>query len=103
MLTRLALPRIPSTTHPIRLVLQRRQQLRLYSMTELNNGIKLAYDLHEPPKKEESEQQSSRENAPPIVFLHGLFGSKKNNRSMSKYAPFDNEILGAKKGADAVK
>lgn len=56
------------------------QARRAFSSTELSNGIKIAYDLHEPPKG------SSAKNAP-IVFIHGLFGSKKNNRSMSKYAP----------------
>lgn len=54
--------------------------LRAYSTTNLSNGINLAYDLHEPPA-------TAARDAPPIVFIHGLFGSKKNNRSMSKYAP----------------
>lgn len=40
--------------------------------------LKLAYDLHEPPKPQTSEKNA------PILFLHGLFGSKKNNRAMSK-------------------
>lgn len=40
--------------------------------------LRLAYDIHEPPKP-----QTTPENAP-ILFLHGLFGSKKNNRAMSK-------------------
>lgn len=59
--------------------------VRAYSTTTctLPNGIKLAYDLHEPPNPKEGSQH----NAPPIIFMHGLFGSKKNNRSMSKYAP----------------
>jgi len=35
----------------------------------------LAFDLHEP--------QRTRDTSP-IVFLHGLFGSKKNNRGISK-------------------
>jgi pimeloyl-ACP methyl ester carboxylesterase len=55
---------------------------------ELGDGIKIAYDLHEPPTKPDSGLQGLRENAPPILFLHGLFGSKKNNRGMSKYARF---------------
>ncbi|TVY25383.1 Abhydrolase domain-containing protein [Lachnellula hyalina] len=38
--------------------------------------ISLAYDLHEPSKPS---------NAPrAIIFMHGLFGSKKNNRGISK-------------------
>lgn len=60
----------------------RQHASRPFSTTELSNGIKIAYDLHEPPK------ESTSQNAP-IVFMHGLFGSKKNNRSMSKYAPHD--------------
>ncbi|OQO04468.1 hypothetical protein B0A48_09390 [Cryoendolithus antarcticus] len=50
---------------------------RAYATAELSNGVKIAYDLHEPPK------EAPQGNAP-VVFLHGLFGSKKNNRSMSK-------------------
>ncbi|KAH8794845.1 prolyl oligopeptidase-like protein [Hyaloscypha finlandica] len=39
--------------------------------------VRLAYDLHEPAKPSS--------NAPgAIIFMHGLFGSKKNNRSISK-------------------
>jgi hypothetical protein len=39
----------------------------------------LAFDLHEPAKPKFDSKTS------PILFLHGLFGSKKNNRAMSKY------------------
>jgi pimeloyl-ACP methyl ester carboxylesterase len=60
--------------------------LRAFSTTTLSNGITLAYDLHEPTKKADSGLRSLRDNAPPIIFIHGLFGSKKNNRSISKYA-----------------
>lgn len=39
--------------------------------------VSLAFDLHEPA--------NPSSNAPrAIVFMHGLFGSKKNNRSISK-------------------
>ena len=62
--------------------LLRRTPTRAFSTTELPNGIKLAYDLHEPTPSTTTTSQ----NAPPIIFIHGLFGSKKNNRSMSKYA-----------------
>lgn len=72
MFARRALPRLQQ---PLR-----QYASRPFSTTELSNGIKIAYDLHEPPK------ESTSKNAP-IVFMHGLFGSKKNNRSMSKYAP----------------
>ncbi|KAK3378186.1 Alpha/Beta hydrolase protein [Podospora didyma] len=40
--------------------------------------LSLAYDLHEPPKPVADSQTS------PIIIMHGLFGSKKNNRSISK-------------------
>ncbi|KAF4504400.1 hypothetical protein G6O67_008339 [Ophiocordyceps sinensis] len=39
----------------------------------------LAFDLHEPTASKTSEP-----NQAPIIFLHGLFGSKKNNRGISK-------------------
>ncbi|KAK5125530.1 hypothetical protein LTR85_000641 [Meristemomyces frigidus] len=52
---------------------------RAFSTTELPNGIKLAYDLHEPSNAKEGSSRNA-----PIIFMHGLFGSKKNNRSMSK-------------------
>ncbi|KAB5575886.1 Alpha/Beta hydrolase protein [Coniochaeta sp. 2T2.1] len=40
--------------------------------------VSLAYDHHEPPKPSADAKTS------PILFMHGLFGSKKNNRSISK-------------------
>ncbi|KAL2157196.1 hypothetical protein VTH06DRAFT_6332 [Thermothelomyces fergusii] len=40
--------------------------------------VPLAYELHEPAKPVTDKQTS------PIIFMHGLFGSKKNNRTMSK-------------------
>ncbi|TIC99144.1 Abhydrolase domain-containing protein C22H12.03 [Colletotrichum higginsianum] len=42
------------------------------------NKLVLSYDLHEPSK------QPAGTSTSPIIFLHGLFGSKKNNRSISK-------------------
>ncbi|PSS10609.1 hypothetical protein M430DRAFT_126887 [Amorphotheca resinae ATCC 22711] len=39
--------------------------------------VRLAFDLHEPAK-------GSNPQHAPIIFMHGLFGSKKNNRSISK-------------------
>lgn len=38
----------------------------------------LAFDLHEPARPKFDAKTS------PILFLHGLFGSKKNNRAISK-------------------
>jgi pimeloyl-ACP methyl ester carboxylesterase len=53
---------------------------RAFSTTELDSGVKIAFDLFEP------EKEATAKDAP-IVFIHGLFGSKRNNGSMSKYAP----------------
>lgn len=39
--------------------------------------LSLAYNLHEPHKPEPGHA--------PLILLHGLFGSKQNNRSISKY------------------
>ncbi|KAH6684394.1 prolyl oligopeptidase-like protein [Halenospora varia] len=39
--------------------------------------ISLAFDLHEPAKPSSTAPRA-------IIFMHGLFGSKKNNRSISK-------------------
>jgi hypothetical protein len=47
---------------------------RVYSTA---SRVPLAFDLHKPP--EEADEQNA-----PIVFMHGLFGSKKNNRGISK-------------------
>jgi pimeloyl-ACP methyl ester carboxylesterase len=51
----------------------------VFSTTELSNGIKIAYDFYEADAKKSK-------TGGPIVFIHGFFGSKRNNRSMSKYA-----------------
>lgn len=42
--------------------------------------VPLAYDLHEPAKP--ASDDPNRKS--PILFMHGLFGSKKNNRSISR-------------------
>ena len=52
---------------------------RPFSTAELDSGVKVAYDFFEPGKEATSKDA-------PIVFIHGLFGSKRNNGSMSKYA-----------------
>lgn len=39
--------------------------------------LTLAYDLHRPPAQKEAKHA-------PIIIMHGLFGSKQNNRSISK-------------------
>jgi len=41
--------------------------------------LNLAYALHEPPKTK------SPTEVPAVIIMHGLFGSKQNNRSISKY------------------
>jgi len=50
--------------------------IRAFSSTPINAKLKLAYDFYEAEKPDTKKD--------PIVFIHGLFGSKKNNRSMSK-------------------
>ncbi|KAB5563376.1 Alpha/Beta hydrolase protein [Coniochaeta sp. 2T2.1] len=56
--------------------------IRLYSSSSASTqdtaAVSLAYDHHEPPKPAVDAKTS------PILFMHGLFGSKKNNRSISK-------------------
>lgn len=49
---------------------------RFYSSSET---VPLAFDLHSPLKAKDGDQKKA-----PIIFMHGLFGSKKNNRSISK-------------------
>lgn len=41
--------------------------------------VELAFDHHAPPREGPHGPQDA-----PIIFMHGLFGSKKNNRSVSK-------------------
>ncbi|KAL7271681.1 hypothetical protein RUND412_005541 [Rhizina undulata] len=53
---------------------------RYYSST--TDILPLAYTLHEPPASNEPPK-----NDVPLVIMHGLFGSKQNNRSISKYIP----------------
>ncbi|KAI0194057.1 prolyl oligopeptidase-like protein [Xylaria flabelliformis] len=40
--------------------------------------VPLVFDHHAPPSSDRHRQDK------PIIFMHGLFGSKKNNRSVSK-------------------
>lgn len=54
---------------------------RTWRLRCLQRGFKrelsLAYSLHKPQKPEPDHA--------PLIILHGLFGSKQNNRSISKY------------------
>jgi hypothetical protein len=50
----------------------------------VQSTVQLSYDLHEPAKPVTDKQTS------PIIFMHGLFGSKKNNRTMSKWVSVDS-------------
>lgn len=50
--------------------------LRAFSTARVFRA-ELAYQVYGPEK-----EQATRD---PILFLHGLFGSKQNNRSISKY------------------
>lgn len=72
---RLYAPRTAPSQHPNALT------ARTFSATTTRNeAVDLSYDLWEPPAK----PSHPRGLGAPIVFIHGLFGSKKNNRSMSK-------------------
>lgn len=51
-------------------------QIRFYRPSET---VPLAFDLHSPSSAKDGDQKKA-----PIIFMHGLFGSKKNNRSISK-------------------
>ncbi|PBP16963.1 hypothetical protein BUE80_DR012313 [Diplocarpon rosae] len=55
----------PRATHPGR------------PYTSKTKPLTLSYDLHSPPKPSSTAPRA-------IIFMHGLFGSKKNNRSISK-------------------
>lgn len=59
---------------------------RPFSTTELGNGVKMAYELYEPEKGQAAQ-------GAPIIFVHGLFGSKRNHRSMSKYGALFSHSL----------
>ncbi|KAK1760741.1 Alpha/Beta hydrolase protein [Echria macrotheca] len=52
---------------------------RLFSSAHRIETVPLVYDLHSPAKPTVPDEQTS-----PIIVMHGLFGSKKNNRSISK-------------------
>lgn len=51
--------------------------------TQSTRHLSLAYALHESPKSEPSNSDRA------IIIMHGLFGSKQNNRSISKYGSLD--------------
>ncbi|KAI0129259.1 alpha/beta-hydrolase [Hypoxylon sp. NC0597] len=69
---RIVSPRSPFCA-PLRAIIS-----RPYSSTTGHSPLPLAYDHHQPPKDGRHPQDA------PIIFMHGLFGSKKNNRSVSK-------------------
>lgn len=50
-----------------------------YQPPKYPNAVGLAYDLHHPRRPNTTWRED------PILFLHGLFGSKKNNRTISKF------------------
>ncbi|PSK56595.1 hypothetical protein B9Z65_6219 [Elsinoe australis] len=69
MLTRLARPAL---IRP-----QWLSTVRHYTTAKPTEPLTLHYDLYEPPT-------TNKPLSNPIIFLHGLFGSSKNNRSISK-------------------
>lgn len=55
---------------------------RTFTTSSTKARINLAFDYYGSPKSPDLKQH---ETESPIIFIHGLFGSKKNNRSMSKH------------------
>ncbi|KAI1491119.1 alpha beta hydrolase fold family [Biscogniauxia mediterranea] len=71
--------------------LPQRLRHRLYSTTTADNTrvVRLVYDHHEPPSSGATitptpDDDNNNKRDSPIVFLHGLFGSKKNNRTVCR-------------------
>ncbi len=58
---------------------------RAYSSISVGDGkshvVDLAFQRHDPPPDETSHSPRRRS---PIIIMHGLFGSQRNNRTMSK-------------------
>ncbi|KAI1377338.1 alpha/beta-hydrolase [Hypoxylon crocopeplum] len=74
MATRRIVSRRSAFGIPLRAILSRSYS----SSSNTHHILSLAYDHHEPPQGGRDREDS------PIIFMHGLFGSKKNNRSVSK-------------------
>lgn len=50
----------------------------LLSNDNPENVVELAFQRHDPPEK------TALKGPGPIIIMHGLFGSQRNNRTMSK-------------------
>jgi hypothetical protein len=50
----------------------------LSSSRSSGDTVELAFQRHDPPEK------TSTKGPGPIIIMHGLFGSQRNNRTMSK-------------------
>lgn len=70
---------------PLRTALRGTIGLRSFSTSRVLRSEELSYQVFGP----ENEQPARS----PILFMHGLFGSKQNNRSISRYA-FACQTLG---------
>ncbi|KIW71536.1 hypothetical protein PV04_03691 [Phialophora macrospora] len=77
-------PRLPNRVAPIPALLPRRQLsssrtlLRHDKAHDDNDVVELAFSRHDPP------ETTSMKGPGPIIIMHGLFGSQRNNRTMSK-------------------
>lgn len=67
--------RVPPSLHPKHFNRSFLPLNRSFHAASSLRALDLAFDYHE---------NGGKATGAPIVFLHGLFGSKKNNRSMSK-------------------
>ncbi|KAK4453600.1 Alpha/Beta hydrolase protein [Podospora aff. communis PSN243] len=73
------IPRPAASVLQIRFTLLSSTKLFSTSPARSLPTVPLVYDLHAPAKPTVPDAQTS-----PLIIMHGLFGSKKNNRSISK-------------------
>ena len=76
--------RVPPSLHPKHFNRPFFPLSRSFHAASSLRALNLAFDYHE---------NGGKATGAPIVFLHGLFGSKKNNRSMSKCVPLLSSFM----------
>ncbi|EXJ63048.1 hypothetical protein A1O7_03493 [Cladophialophora yegresii CBS 114405] len=80
---------LPSQQQPIRALSTRRQLSSLRTLLSRHGSadddadiVDLAFSRHDPPEK------SSTKGPGPVIIMHGLFGSQRNNRTMTDHLHF---------------